>query len=146
MQTRSTTKKQQNEVKLPVDDTMCVVNNPDSLLLFEETNPVEIEIETENAQNWLCEYDKNNNCMVLHFGENNIYKLDFDDFCKVVNAEIYWYEDEKRNLFSILQNKKYYYLIDFVYKTPDDENKKMSYIIKNGDTFDLRRCNVTKIF
>lgn len=139
MQTRSTTKKQQTEVKLPVDDTTCVVNNPDSLLLFEETN-------SENAQNWLCGYDKNNNCMVLHFGENNTYKLDFDDFCKVVNAEIYWYEDENRNLFSILQNKKYYYIIDFVYKTTDDENKQMSYIIKNGDTFDLRRCNVTKIF
>jgi hypothetical protein len=90
------------------------------------------------------EYNEQNNCIDIKYSSVKHYLIDVQDFCKILNSnKKFMIRNDDVNVPdkypTYISNNKKHTFIDFIYKFPVETT---TYIFKNKNEFDLRRCNV----
>ena len=85
-------------------------------------------------------FDKKLLCGVIEYG-NNTYYLDIEDKDKIINFEKKFVFNNESDIYpSFNYNNKRINYLEFLYGYK--ENGNVNYIFKNGNEYDLRKCNI----
>jgi hypothetical protein len=86
------------------------------------------------------DFDQKLNCGIINFDDKHVL-IDFTDLFSIINFDknfIHYYPNEKNYPYYLRHNQKISYL-EFMFKY---DNSNVVYKFKNGDIYDIRRCNI----